>query len=85
MAAICHASKSSRYSVTLLALCIAFFMLTEIYLPRNALETWKHRETKNITSYRTEFGSQPERTQSQRPLCRGERILLFRVRHSTDE
>lgn len=27
MAAICHASKSSRYSVTLLALCIAFFML----------------------------------------------------------
>ena len=57
-------------------------MYRVFYVDRNLLTkkhtgTWKHRETKNITSYRTEFGSQPERTQSQRPLCRGKRILLF--------
>ena len=85
MAAVGHAATSSRYSVTLLALCIASFTVTEIYSPRNALETWKYRETTNVTSYQTKFGLQAESTQRQRPRCRGKRFLLCRVRHSTDE
>ena len=63
MAAVGHAAKSSRYFVTLLALCIVFFMLTETYSPRNVLETCKQRETTNITSYQTKFGSQAQNTQ----------------------
>lgn len=42
------ASKSSRYSVTLLALRIVFFMSAETYFLRNVLETCKQRETTNI-------------------------------------
>ena len=46
MAAICHASKSSRYSVTLLALCIAFF-----YVDRNLLTK---KRTGNLEAPRDE-------------------------------
>ena len=57
------AAKSSRYSVTLLALRIVFFMSAETYFLRNVLETCKQRETTNITSYQTKFGSQAQSTQ----------------------
>ena len=57
------AAKSSRYSVTLLALRIVFFMLTETYFLRNVLETCQQRETTNIPSYQTKFGSQAQSTQ----------------------
>ena len=42
MAAVGHAAKSSRYSVTLLALCIVFFMLTETYSPSLLNAARKH-------------------------------------------
>lgn len=84
--AVGHAVTSSRYSMALLALCIAFFFIgTEVYSPRNVLETGKHREMPNVTSYQTKFGSQAESTQRQRSRCRGKRFLHCRVRHSTDE
>ncbi|KAL9986964.1 hypothetical protein ACROYT_G001183 [Oculina patagonica] len=83
--AVGHVATSSRYLTALLVLCIAFFIGNEIYFSRNVLETWKHRETTNVTSYQTKFGSQVESTQRQRPRCRGRRFLHCRVRHSTDE
>ena len=64
--------------------CI-FFIGTEVYSPRNVLETWKHRDMLNMTSYQTKLRSQAECTQRQRPRCRGKRFLHCRARHSTDE